>query len=249
MDIKLNDMLNDELSDTQLEHNVSNTLLPEGYYRLKIPNEQRHYYKNKGFISGYSNTELSNFTFGNEKNLYTSSAIELQVNDIIQIMIPKTFLERIYEHYKKYPSVTKNVLAQLTFPDKPRVNDNGEIDFTNLSGFGRFAIITSNGSLTQYTTEMLLPVVYKNSKFLDLNFYVYTREITQEMYDTYSKYIYLTDWLPGDYPQSHYIDEQNRIYNCGILRKGEDPYDNWQEQQNNLAFKHYLYQSHIRKEK
>ena len=238
-----------EINDVQLEANVSNILLPKDYYRLKIPNEIRHYYKNKGFILGYTNDKLSNFTLGNEKNLYTSSAIELRPDDIIQVIIPKTFIERVYEHYKQYELISKNIIAQIIFSDKPRIDDNGKFDTTNLKTWGALGFLKSDGSLSRYTTEMKLPVVYKNSEFIDLNFYVYTRKITQDDYEQYAKYIYLTDWLPKDYPQSHYIDEQNRIYNCGILRKGKDPYDNWQEQQNNLAFKHYLYQSHIRKEK
>lgn len=245
MDIKLNDMSN----DVQLADEDFNLLNPEGYYRLKIPNEERHYYKNKGYLAGYSNTEYSNFSLGNVNNLYTSSAIELQVNDIIQIIIPKTLLKKIYENYKQYTTVTRNILRILTFPDKPRIDDKGNIDFTDLTAYGVFNIINSSGILSKYTKEITLPVIYNNSKFVDLDFYVYTRKVTQEMYEGYSKYIYLPDWLPRNYPQSHYIDEQNRIYNCGILRKGEDPYGNWQEQQNNLAFKHYLYQSHIRKEK
>ena len=239
----------DILDDVKLTDKISNILLPEGYYRMKIPNEQRHYYKNKGFIKGYTNNTVSNFTLGDEEHLYTSSAIELQPSDIIQIIIPKTFIERAYEHYKQYKSVTKNLIVQVVFSDKPRIDDNGNFDITNLQPWGTFGLIKDDGSLSPYTTEMKLPVVYKNSEFRYLNFYVYTREITQDFYERYSKYIYLTDWLPKDYPQSHYIDEQNRIYNCGILRKGKDPYGNWQEQQNNLAFKHYLYQSHIRKEK
>lgn len=245
MDIKLNDML----SNVQLADDTFNLLKPEGYYRLKIPNEERHYYKNKGFIRGYTNNAISNFTLGDEKHLYTSSAIELQPNDIIQVIIPKTFIERAYEHYKQYDTVSKNLITQVTFSDKPRIDDNGNFDMINIQSWGAFGFLTPSGLLSPYTLEMKLPVVYKNSEFFDLNFYVYTREITQNLYDNISKYIYLTDWLPKDYPQSHYIDEQNRIYNCGILRKGEDPYGNWQEQQNNLAFKHYLYQSHIRKEK
>ena len=245
MSFELND---DILDDVKLTDKISNILLPEGYYRMKIPNEQRHYYKNKGFIRGYTNLSISNYTLGYEKHLYTSSAIELQPNDIIQLIIPKTFIERAYEHYKQYQSVTKNLIVQVTFPDKPRIDDNGNTDMTNLQSWGAFSFLTSSGSLSPYTSEIKLPVVYKNSQFFDLIFYVYTREITQDLYDNYSKYIYLTDWLPKDYPQSHYIDEQNRIYNCGILRKGKDPYDNWQEQQNNLAFNHYLYQPHISKE-
>lgn len=242
-------LTDDILDDVKLTDKISNILLPEGYYRMKIPNEQRHYYKNKGFISGYTNYPISNYTLGDEKHLYTSSAIELQPNDIIQLIIPKTFIERAYEHYKQYQSVNKNLITQVAFSDKPRIDDNGNFDRINLQPWSTFSFLTASGSLSSYTTEMKLPVVYKNSEFFDLNFYVYTREITQDLYDRYAKYIYLTDWLPKDYPQSHYIDEQNRIYNCGILRKGKDPYDNWQEQQNNLAFKHYLYQSHIRKEK
>lgn len=239
----------DILDDVKLTDKMPNILLPEGYYRMKIPNEQRHYYKNKGFIRGYTNLSISNYTLGDEKHLYTSSAIKLQPNDIIQLIIPKTFIERTYEHYKQYKSVSKNLIVQVIFPDRPRIDDNGNVDFINLSSWSTLGFLTPSGSLSPYTSEMKLPVVYKNSEFFNLNFYVYTREITQDIYDTYAKYIYLTDWLPKDYPQSHYIDEQNRIYNCGILRKGKDPYDNWQEQQNNLAFKHYLYQSHIRKEK
>lgn len=242
------ELTDDILDDVKLTDKISSILLPEGYYRMKIPNEQRHYYKNKGFIRGYTNNSISNFTLGDEEHLYTSSAIELQPNDIIQVIIPKTFIERAYEHYKQYQSVNKNLISQVTFSDKPRIDDNGKFDTTNLPPWGSFGFLTSEGSLSPYTTEMKLPVVYKNSEFLDLNFYVYTREITQNIYDNYSKYIYLTDWLSNN-PRTHYIDEQNRIYNCGILRKGKDPYDNWQEQQNNLAFKHYLYQSHIRKEK
>ena len=245
MDIKLNDML----SNVQLADDTFNLLNPEGYYRLKIPNEERHYYKNKGYIRGYTNSTISNNSLGYVKNLYTSSAIETQPNDIIQILIPKTLLKRTYEQYKQYTTVSKNCIALLLSPDKPRINDNGQVDFTDLSSLATIGFVTNNGELTKYTIEKQLPVVYKNSEFFYLDFYVFTREITQEIYDSYCKYIYLTDWLPGNYPQSHYIDEQNRIYNCGILRKGEDPYGNWQEQQNNLAFKHYLYQSHIRKEK
>lgn len=245
MDIKLNDML----SDVQLADDTFNLLNPEGYYRLKIPNEERHYYKNKGYIRGYTNSTVSNTSLGYVKNLYTSSAIEIQPNDIIQILIPKTLLERTYEQYKQYTTVSKNCIALFLSPDKPRINDNGQVDFTDLPLITTFGFVTNNGELTKYTIEKQLPVVYKNSEFFDLDFYVFTREITQEIYDRFCKYIYLVDWIPGSYPQSHYIDEQNRIYNCGILRKGEDPYGNWQEQQNNLAFKHYLYQSHIRKEK
>lgn len=243
MDIKLNDMLN----DVKLADDTFNLLNPEGYYRLKIPNEQRHYYKNKGFINGYSNAPESN-KLEKVNHLFTSSAIELKSNDIIQLLIPKTFIERTYNQYKHIPTVTKNIIAQLLFSDKQGIDDNGNIDFSGDKSFGVFGFLKSNGELSKYTTEIKLPVIYKNSNFVDLDFYIYTREITEDVYNKV-KYIYLTDWLPSNYPQSHYIDEQNRIYNCGILRKGKDPYDNWQEQQNNLAFKHYLYQSHIRKEK
>ena len=245
MDIKLNDML----SNVQLADEAFNLLNPEGYYRLKIPNEERHYYKNKGYIRGYTNSIISNYNLGYVKNLYTSSAIEVQPNDIIQLLIPKTLLKKTYEQYKQYNTVNKNCIGIFMSPDKPRINDNGEVNLIDIPAFGTLGFVTSDGKLTDYTIEKRLPVVYKNNKFFDLDFYVFTREITQEIYDRFCKYIYLIDWLPSDYPQSHYIDEQNRIYNCGILRKGKDPYDNWQEQQNNLAFKHYLYQSHIRKEK
>ena len=246
---ELNDELNDELNNFKLSNDTLNILLPEGYYRIKIPNEQRHYYKNKCYIRGYTNKNVSRNNLGYVKNIYTSSAIEIQPKDIIQILIPKMLVEKTYEQYKQYPTVTKNLIALFMSPDKPRIDNNGKVDFYNIPQYSTFGFVTNDGELTNYTIEKQLPVVYKNSEFFDLDFYVYTREITQEIYDRYCKYIYLTDWLPDGYPQTHLIDEQNRIYNCGILRKGKDPYDNWQEQQNNLAFKHYLYQSHIRKEK
>lgn len=240
MDIKLNDMLN----NVKLENEALNLLKPEGYYRLKIPNEERHYYKNKGYLNNISATELTE-----TKMLYTSSAIEVKKTDIIQLMIPKTFLKRLYDKYKNNENVTKNIIGVLSFSDRPRINDKGIIDISGTPHMQTLSFINHNGELSSNTKEITLPVIYNNSKFVDLDFYVYTKTITSRPNDRYLKYVYLPDWLPRNYPQSHYIDEQNRIYNCGILRKGEDPYGNWQEQQNNLAFKHYIYQSHIRKEK
>ena len=240
MDIKLNDMLR----NVQLADAAFNLLNPEGYYRLKIPNEERHYYKNKGYLNNISTTELTE-----TKMLYTSSAIKVERTDIIQLMIPKTFLKRLYDKYKNNENVTKNIIGVLGFSDKPRINDKGEINKEELKRNGFLGFIKPDGKLQDYTQELTLPVIYNNSKFVDLDFYVITKSISRRPLDAYLRYIYLPDWLPRNYPQSHYIDEQNRIYNCGILRKGEDPYGNWQEQQNNLAFKHYLYQSHIRKEK
>ena len=172
---ELNDELNDELNNFKLSNDTLNILLPEGYYRMKIPNEQRHYYKNKGFILGYTNNPISNYTLGDEENLYTSSPIELKPFDIIQVIIPKTFIERAYEHYKQYQSVNKNLITQVTFSDKPRIDDNGKFDVTNLQPWGTNSFLRADGSLSSYTAEMKLPVVYKNSEFRYLNFYVYTR--------------------------------------------------------------------------
>lgn len=242
MDIKLNDMLN----DVQLSDKSFNLLNPEGYYRLKIPDEQRHYYKNKGYIRGYSNSDIGNYKMATIKNYYTSSAIPLHQDDIINVLLPKTFVKRTTKQFMTDYNINDYRILVLIAGSDYLFDDNGNFDSSinrlNISWYNKTGTL-----LTNRVSEITLPVIYKGEQFINLEFY----NMYFNMGDYYKdfKYIYLTDWLPKDYPQSHYIDEQNRIYNCGILRKGEDPYGNWQEQQNNLAFKHYLYQSHIRKEK
>lgn len=205
-------------------------------YILRIPYEQQYFHKNKAYVTNISAT---NHKLATVPNTFTSDVINLsQFNNnsiIIRYMVKKSLF--FNGTYNRIASIASN---EPTFIDK-----NGNINF--VSGRTKFAtmpLLKSNGDY--YETTKDLKILSYNYDEINYEDYI-GREISlNNALNAGFNYYWIITSVPENYPIAKFDYEK---YNCNIEIPLPNPYGNWQEQQNNLAFKHYLYQSHIRKEK
>jgi len=205
-------------------------------YILRVPYEQQYWHKNKAYVNNISGLS---YKLADVPNTYTSDVIDLSqfdVDDInLRFMVKKSlFFNGTYEN------ITSICSNEPTFIDK-----NGDIHY--VSGRTQFAsirIMSSSGDYLAGTKELkILSYDYDNinyDEYLGIQFNL-TTALSRGF-----KYFWIITSVPENYPIAKFDYEK---YNFNIEIPLPDPYGNWLETQNNLAFKHYLYQSHIRKEK
>lgn len=205
-------------------------------YILRIPYEQQYFHKNKAYVTNISAT---NYKLATVPNTFTSDVINLsQFNNnsiIIRYMVKKSLF--FNGTYNRIASIASN---EPTFIDK-----NGNINFVNgRTKFATIPLLKSNGDY--YETTKDLKILSYNYDEINYEDYI-GREISlKNALNAGFNYYWIITSVPENYPIAKFDYEK---YNCNIEIPLPNPYGNWQEQQNNLAFKHYLYQSHIRKEK
>ena len=205
-------------------------------YILRIPYEQQYFHKNKAYVNNISGTS---YKLADVPNTYTSDVIDLSqfdTDDIkVRYMVKKSLL--FNGTYNNIVSIASN---EPTFIDK-----NGDINFVpGRTEFGSIRILTNSGDYLDNTKELkILSYDYDNINYDEyLGVQINLKKALSRGY----KYLWMITSVPENYPIAKFDYEK---YNCNIEIPLPNPYGNWQEQQNNLAFKHYLYQSHIRKEK
>ena len=205
-------------------------------YILRIPYEQQYFHKNKAYVNNISATTYKLTTV---PNTYTSDVIDLSqfdVDDIkIRYMVKKSLL--FNGTYNNIVSIASN---EPTFIDK-----NGDIHFVpGRTEFGSIRILNNSGDYLDNTKELkILSYDYDNINYDE---YLGIQTNLKTALSRGYKYLWIITSVPENYPIAKFNYEK---YNFNIEIPLPNPYGNWQEQQNNLAFKHYLYQSHIRKEK
>ena len=205
-------------------------------YILRIPYEQQYFHKNKAYVNNISSTS---YKLADVPNTYTSDVIDLSqfdTDDIkVRYMVKKSLL--FNGTYNNIVSICSN---EPTFIDK-----NGDINFVpDRTEFGSIRILNSNGDFLNNTKELkILSYDYDNINYDE---YLGIQTNLKTPLSRGFKYLWIITSVPENYPIAKFDYEK---YNSNIEISLPNPYGNWQEQQNNLAFKHYLYQSHIRKEK
>ena len=205
-------------------------------YILRIPYEQQYFHKNKAYVNNITGTS---YKLADVPNTYTSDVIDLSqfdTDDIkVRYMVKKSLL--FNGTYENIVSICSN---EPTFIDK-----NGDIHFVpNRTEFGSIRILNSSGNYLANTKELkILSYDYDNINYDE---YLGIETNLKTPLSRGYKYLWIITSVPENYPIAKFGYEK---YNCNIEIPLPSPYGNWQEQQNNLAFKHYLYQSHIRKEK
>ena len=205
-------------------------------YILRIPYEQQYFHKNKAYVNNISSTS---YKLADVPNTYTSDVIDLSqfdTDDInVRYMVKKSLL--FNGTYNNIVSICSN---EPTFIDK-----NGDINFVpDRTEFGSIRILNGNGDFLNNTKELkILSYDYDNINYDE---YLGIQTNLKTPLSRGFKYLWIITSVPENYPIAKFDYEK---YNSNIEISLPNPYGNWQEQQNNLAFKHYLYQSHIRKEK
>lgn len=205
-------------------------------YILRIPYEQQYFHKNKAYVNNITGTS---YKLADVPNIYTSDVIDLSqfdTDDInIRYMVKKSLL--FNGTYENIASICSN---EPTFIDK-----NGDIHFVpNRTKFGSIRILSSSGNYLGNTKELkILSYDYDNINYDE---YLGIQTNLKASLSRGYKYLWIVTSVPENYPIAKFDYEK---YNSNIEILLPNPYGNWQEQQNNLAFKHYLYQLHIRKEK
>ena len=120
-----------------------------------------------------------------------------------------------------------------------------KLDVYKIRGTIRF--LDNNGGPYLERAEFVDIPLFKDYSYFENNEFIVVTINVNYLIDAGLKYIYLISPYYEDKTTIPY--EYCNIFGCGIVRQGDSPYSNWNNIQNNLAFKHYLYQSHIRKEK
>ena len=205
-------------------------------YILRIPYEQQYFHKNKAYVNNISGLS---YKLADVPNTYTSDVIDLSQFDDDNIQVRYMVKKSLFFNgtYNNIVSICSN---EPTFIDK-----NGDIHYvTGRTEFGSIRILTNNGNYLNNTKELkILSYDYDNINYDE---YLGIQSSFKKALSLGYKYLWLITSVPENYPIAKFDYEK---YNFNIEIPLPNPYGNWQEQQNNLAFKHYLYQSHIRKEK
>ena len=205
-------------------------------YILRIPYEQQYFHKNKAYVNNISG---ESYKLADVPNTYTSDVIDLSQFDTDDIkaryMVKKSLLFN-----GTYNNIVSLCANEPTFIDK-----NGDIHFVpGQTEFGSIRILNNSGDYLANTKELkILSYDYDNINYDE---YLGIQTNLKTPLSRGYKYLWIITSVPENYPIAKFDYEK---YNSNIEIALPNPYGNWQEQQNNLAFKHYLYQSHIRKEK
>ena len=205
-------------------------------YILRIPYEQQYFHKNKAYVNNISG---ESYKLADVPNTYTSDVIDLSqfdTDDIkVRYMVKKSLLFN-----GTYNNIVSLCANEPTFIDK-----NGDIHFVpGQTEFGSIRILNNSGDYLANTKELkILSYDYDNINYDE---YLGIQTNLKTPLSRGYKYLWIITSVPENYPIAKFDYEK---YNSNIEIALPNPYGNWQEQQNNLAFKHYLYQSHIRKEK
>ena len=205
-------------------------------YILRIPYEQQYFHKNKAYVNNISGLS---YKLADVPNTYTSDVINLSQFDVDDIQIRYMVKKSLFFNgtYERISSVASN---EPTFIDK-----NGNINFVDgRTKFASIPLLKINGDYYDNTKD--LKILSYNYDEINYEDYIGKETSLKNALNSGFNYYWIITSVPENYPIAKFDYEK---YNCNIEIPLPNPYGNWQEQQNNLAFKHYLYQSHIRKEK
>lgn len=218
-------------------------------YNFIIPDETKFHFINKCFVWRYTNVEMKLLDC-NFNNYYValSSAIQIKPNDVIIASIPLDLEKEIYNKFGTRYALQEHSFIRLPLSRyRNFIDDDGNVNMS-VAQKNYLSFTTTSGDVNVNTTLNILSYSNDYKKFENEN--ILTMKINMNTYyDAGYRYVWLYTIIPKNYPLYKLPKELTNIYGSTIIRSGTDNEENWLNEQNKLAMKHYLYQTHIKKER